>query len=57
VESHQRVETPIVFLLTGEERTALARILRVVEDEWWLDELEQALLARLELAAVVPAAA
>jgi hypothetical protein len=36
------------LLLTGEERAALARVLRVVEDEWWLDEVEQALLERLE---------
>jgi hypothetical protein len=35
-------------LLTGEERAALARVLRVVEDEWWLDEIERALLERLE---------
>jgi hypothetical protein len=47
VESH-RSETQIAFLLTAEEREALARVLRVVEDEWWLDDLEQALLERLE---------
>jgi hypothetical protein len=47
VESH-RSETQISFLLTAEEREALARILRVAEDEWWLDDLEQALLQRLE---------
>ena len=48
----------MVFLLTGEEREALARILRVVEDEWWLDALEHALLERLEgVAAAVPTAA
>ena len=29
------------------------RVLRVVEDNWWLDELEGALLARLELAETV----
>jgi hypothetical protein len=54
----QRTEAPIVFLLTGEERAALERILRVVEDEWWLDEVEHALLRRLEAAAAqLPTAA
>ena len=38
-----------ILLLTGEERAALARVLQVVEDDWWLDELEQALLERLEV--------
>jgi hypothetical protein len=47
VES-QRAEAAVVFLLTDEERLALARILRVVEDNWWLDEVERALLERLE---------
>jgi hypothetical protein len=47
VES-QRAEAAIVLLLTEEERQALARILRVVEDNWWLDEVERALLERLE---------
>jgi hypothetical protein len=53
----QRGDAPLVFLLTGEEREALARILRVVEDEWWLDDLEHALLERLEGVAAVPTAA
>lgn len=44
----QRNDIGTTLLLTGEERAALARILRVVEDEWWLDEVEQALLERLE---------
>jgi hypothetical protein len=44
----QRTDVGTPLLLTGEERAALARVLRVVEDEWWLDELEQALLERLE---------
>jgi hypothetical protein len=47
VES-QRVEATVAFLLTVEERLALARILRVVDDNWWLDEVERALLERLE---------
>lgn len=54
----QRTEATIVFRLTAEEREALARILRVVEDEWWLDDLEHALLERLEVgSAPVPNAA
>ncbi len=54
----QRTEAGFVFLLTGEERLALLRILRVVEDNWWLDEVERALLERLEgsTAASVPVA-
>jgi hypothetical protein len=57
VES-QRTEAVIAFLLSGEERAALVRILRVVEDEWWLDELERSLLERLEASSpVIPAAA
>lgn len=52
VES-QRVESGFVLLLTAEERAALMRVLRVVENNWWLDELEGALLARLELAETV----
>jgi hypothetical protein len=44
----QRTEVGTTLLLTGEERAALARVLRVVEDEWWLDEVEQALLERLD---------
>jgi hypothetical protein len=58
VES-QRAEAAVVFLLTEEERQALARIFRVVEDNWWLDEVERALLERLEAsdaAAVLSAA-
>ena len=52
VES-QRPESGFVLLLTAEERAALVRVLRVVGDNWWLDELEGALLARLELAEAV----
>jgi len=52
VES-QRAESGLVLLLTAEERAALVRVLRVVGDNWWLDELEGALLARLELAQAV----
>ena len=44
----QRTEADFVFPLTGQERLALVRILRVVEDNWWLDEVEGALLERLE---------
>jgi hypothetical protein len=58
VES-KRPEAGYVFLLTGEERLALIRILRVVEDNWWLDEVERALLERLEgsaAGAALPAA-
>ncbi len=54
----QRAEAGFVFLLSSEERLALVRILRVVEDNWWLDELEHALLERLlgSDVAVLPAA-
>ena len=53
----QRTDIGTTLLLTGEERAVLARILHVVEDEWWLDEDEQALLERLEsgLAVLAPA--
>jgi len=44
----QRTDIGTTLLLTGEERAALARVLHVVEDEWWLDENEQALLERME---------
>jgi hypothetical protein len=56
VES-QRTEDGLVLRLTADERAALVRILRVVEDNWWLDELERDLLQRLESsgAALVPA--
>ena len=43
--------------LTAEERAALVRVLRVVEDEWWLNEVEQRLLERLEPAEAALAAA
>lgn len=36
------------FPLTDEERSALLRALYVVKDNWWLDAVEDALLARLE---------
>jgi hypothetical protein len=54
----QRIEGALVVLLTAEERAALLRVLRVVEDNWWLDEVEQTLLERLEDpdAAFLPAA-
>ncbi len=47
VES-QSIDAMVVLLLTDEERCALARVLRVVEDNWWLDEVERTLLERLE---------
>ena len=57
VES-QRTEGGLVLRLTAEEQAALVRILRVVEDNWWLDELERDLLQRLESSAttLVPSA-
>jgi hypothetical protein len=53
----QRPEATFVFLLSAEEGEILLRALRVIEDNWWLDEREQALLERLEGtdAAAVPA--
>jgi hypothetical protein len=42
------LEAAFVFLLSGEEREALVRVLRVVEDNWWLDDVERALLERFE---------
>ena len=47
MESHL-TEIGTTLLLTGEECAVLARVLHVVEDEWWLDENERALLERLE---------
>ncbi len=44
----QRAESGIVLLLTAEERAALLRVIRVVEDNWWLDEVEREVLDRLE---------
>ena len=57
VES-QRTEGSFLLRLTAEEQAALVRILRVVEDNWWLDELERDLLQRLESSSahLVPAA-
>jgi hypothetical protein len=57
VES-QRAESGFVLLLTAAERAALVRVLRVVADNWWLDEIEREVLDRLEDPAVelVPAA-
>ena len=54
----QRTEGGLVLRLTAEEQAALVRILRVVEDNWWLDELERDLLQRLEPSAttLVPSA-
>ena len=51
--SPSAAESGFVLLLTAEERAALVRVLRVVGDNWWLDELEGVLLARLELAEAV----
>jgi hypothetical protein len=42
------MEGAFVFLLSGEEREALVRVLRVVMDNWWLDDVERALLDRFE---------
>jgi hypothetical protein len=59
VES-QRAESGILLLLTAEERAALLRVMRVVEDNWWLDDLERSVLERLEETAephAVPTAA
>jgi hypothetical protein len=47
VES-QRAESSTALLLTAEERAALLRVIRVVEDNWWLDEVERSVLERLE---------
>jgi hypothetical protein len=57
VES-QRAESGFVLVLTAEEQAALVRVLRVVEDNWWLDVVEGAVLRRLELSAdeLIPAA-
>ncbi len=56
----QHAEAGLVFLLlSGDECEALVRVLRVVQDNWWLDEQERALLERLESyepAAILPAA-
>ncbi|HEY1376546.1 MAG TPA: hypothetical protein VGF55_07115 [Gemmataceae bacterium] len=48
----------LLLLLTPEERAALLRVIRVVEDNWWLDEIERGVLQRLEnpAAELVPAA-
>ena len=48
VMESQLTDIGTTLVLTGEERAVLARVLHVVEDEWWLDENEQALLERLE---------
>ena len=42
------MEAAFVFLLTGAEREALVRVLQVVEDNWWLDDVERALLERFD---------
>jgi len=42
------VESSIALLLTAEERAALLRVIRVVEDNWWLDEVERNVLERIE---------
>jgi hypothetical protein len=57
VES-QRAESGFALFLTAEQRAALLRVIRVVEDNWWLDEVEREVLARLECPAaeLVPAA-
>jgi len=38
----------LLLLLNEDERLALVRALYVVKDNWWLDEVEGQLLARLE---------
>jgi hypothetical protein len=57
VES-KRAESSFLLFLTPEERAALLRVIRVVEDNWWLDEIERMVLERLEdlAAELVPAA-
>jgi hypothetical protein len=57
VES-QRAESSFILFLTAEERAALLRVIRVVEDNWWLDDIERVVLQRLEdpAAELVPAA-
>ena len=54
----KRAESRSLLFLTPEERAALLRVIRVVEDNWWLDEVEREILARLEnpAAELVPAA-
>jgi hypothetical protein len=47
VES-KRAESSIALLLSAEERAALLRVIRVVEDNWWLDEVERDVRERLE---------
>jgi hypothetical protein len=47
VES-QRTETGLVLLLSPEERAALLRVIHVVEDNWWLDDVEREVLERIE---------
>jgi hypothetical protein len=44
----ERLEAAFVFPLSGEEREALVRLLRVVEDKCRLDDVERALLERFE---------
>ena len=53
----QRSEATFVFLLSAEERETLIRALRVIEDNWWLDDRERALLDRLDGTDVVSAPA
>jgi len=57
VES-QRAESGFVLFLTAEQRAALLRVIRVVEDNWWLDEVEREVLERIECPAaeLIPAA-
>jgi Trp operon repressor len=50
VES-QRTESSFLLLLTQEERTALLRVIHVVEDNWWLDDVEREVLERIEFPA------
>ncbi len=54
----QRPDGAFVFLLSADERESLIRVFRVIEDNWWLDDLERGLLDRLEGqdAVAVPAA-
>ena len=54
----QRAESSFLLFLNPEERAALLRVIRVVEDNWWLDDVERSVLERLEqpAAELVPAA-
>ena len=40
-------QTLVALVLTEPEREALARVLYVVKDNFWLDDVEESLLERL----------